>query len=471
MKKIICLLLSIAIFSSLLTFSIFANDTYVDITKSTVKEDLASMNEDKLSYLSESECIFIAMSQYYDAYDNLRTYVYFNLPTWASAHIENLSISISTSVSNPDYSITENYVDYDLKYVNSEETWYKFEILNLPNVDKTTRRYHLKEIFVKDRSASLNFFVDEVYIFNGIKNDHIQVFNQEIETITITDKEVHFYCHGDGQDFFFRETGLMQPGDIYTDAWYIFFNTDKEMDELLEIELTYQQYNYHLYQTYYGIYMDDEVTNEVISDMKNSDSLLSYDFDVGRSYVNYLEPEVVTITPGTKKIPYTDEGWFGNYDIYYEELDNIMDLRKYKAQDSDKFVFTDYADVYAWGVHFKDTTRSFQDYTTSNLDLASHLDGSGMSDVAILRLKFQTNGIVKNCYAVDTPTDDFFGNIADVDTKYEELFEKLFMVVGILVFVILAGYLLPVFKVVFEGVVFVVSSPFKLLKWLFNTKK
>ena len=94
-----------------------------------------------------------------------------------------------------------------------------------------------------------------------------------------------------------------------------------------------------------------------------------------------------------------------------------------------------------------------------------------MSDVAILRLKFQTNGIVKNCYAIDTPTDDFTGGSAEVDTEFEAIFEKLFMLIGALVLVVLAGYLLPVFKVVLDGVVFVVSSPFKLLKWLFNTKK
>lgn len=470
MKKIICLILSFVMLICLLAVPIYADSKNIDITSTGVRADLASMGEDKLSCLSDTYCIFIAMSQYYDLSGNLRSYLYFNLPTWALKYQDGLCVSISTAVSDANYNITESFTNYDLRYVNHESTWYKFEILGLPNIDKTTRRYNIAEIIAKDAQTSLNFYVEETYIFHGIENDRIEVFNQEVETITITDKEVKFYCYGDGETLFFRETNIMQPNDIYTDAWYIFFNTDKKMDQLLEVELTYQQYNYHFYQTMLGVIKDDEVTEAAIEEMKNANSIFLSDFNSGRSYVNYLDKEVSVISPGTTKVGYTDKGWFGSYDTYYEELDNIMDLRAYKAQSGDEFVFSDYADKYAWGVHFKDTSRSFEDWATSNLDLASNLDGCGMSDVAILRLKFQTNGIVKNCYAIDDPTDDFTGGSVDVDTKFEDLFEKMFMLIGMVVLVVLAGYLLPVFNFVFEGVTIVLSFPFKIMSRWFSGK-
>ena len=101
-----------------------------------------------------------------------------------------------------------------------------------------------------------------------------------------------------------------------------------------------------------------------------------------------------------------------------------------------------------------------------------------MSDVAILRLKFRTSGIVHNCYAVDVPTDDFTGESAEVDTKFEEWFEKILALVGILVLVVIIGYLLPVFKALFEGlgvilkwILVIISLPFRLLGSLFRTKK
>ena len=445
----------------------------IDITTSSVREDLASMGEDKLSYVSDQYCIFIAMSQYYDPEGNLRSYVYFNFPTWANGYIDDLSINISTSVSDENYNITENYSEYRLRYINNESTWYKYEILGLTNLEETTRRYHIQEIFVNDGSGvSLDFLVDEVYIFNGITNDSIQVFNEEIETITITDKEVVSYCYGDGENIFFQETTLMNPKDIYTDAWYIFFNTDKKIDTLMEVELTYTQYDYHLYHSVYGVTKDSAVTEAVIADMKDG-----ADFTSGKSYVNYHDPTVSIIEPGKTKVSYTDNKWFGKYDTYYEELDNIMDLKDYQAQDSDNFIFTDYAEKYTWGVHFKDTERQFEDWVT-DMPIGINLDGSGMSDVAILRLKFKTSGIVHNCYAVDTPTDDFTGESAEVDTKFEEWFEKIFSLIGILVFVVIIGYLLPVFKALFEGVgvilkwiLVIISLPFRLIGSLFRTKK
>ena len=475
--RIISFILTVAVmFCTFAPFAFVYADSDIDITKTSVREDLASMGKDKLSYVSDQNCIFIAMSQYYDLEGNLRSYVYLNLPTSVNNYVDDLTISISTSVSDENYNITENYEKFRLRYINSEATWYKYEILDLPNLDYTTRRYHIEEIFVVGQAAYLGFQIDEVYIFNGITNDSMQVFNEEIETITITDKEVVFYCHGDSMDFFVKDTGIMNPKDIYTDAWYIFFNTDKKIDELMEIELTYTQYDYHLHHVFIPS-VETAVTEEYIEENK---SLYPNDYENGKSYVNYHESEITVIEPGTTKVSYTDNKWFGKYDISYENLDNILDLKEYQAQDSDKFIFTDYANKYAWGVHFKDTERFYDSLGNSTSGMIQYydLDGSGMSDVAILRLKFKTSGIVHNCYAVDVPTDDFTGESAEVDTKFEEWFEKILALVGILVFVVIIGYLLPVFKALFEGlgvilkwILVIISLPFRLIGSLFRTKK
>ena len=278
MKKIISIILSfIFIFCVLATVPVMAADD-IDITSSTVRADLASMGEDKLSYVSDSYCIFIAMSQYYDLQGNLRSYLYFNLPSWAAKYQDGLCVSISTAVSDANYNITESFLNYDLQFVNKDSTWYKFEILGLPNVDKTTRRYNIAEIIAKEAETSLNFYVDETYIFHGIENDTIEVFNQEVETITITDKEVKFYCYGDTMNFFFKDTGIMNAGDIYTDSWFIFFNTDKSIDELLEVELTYTQYDYHFYRSPF-LSVDSEITEDVVKEAENGAGTCFVEFD------------------------------------------------------------------------------------------------------------------------------------------------------------------------------------------------
>lgn len=453
---------------------IYANSN-IDITSSSVRDDLESMDMDKLSYLSDTENIFITMSQYYDNHNKLRSYLYFN-------YIGNFNqmsfyVELSTSVMDSDYNIVENYQFYELSYVNHEESWFKYEILNLSNLEDTTRRYNINSIGYYEISSDLSTYtpvfseISQTFIYNGISNNSIQVFHQEVETITITDKVIAFYCYGAGDTFWFQETDSMNPKDIYTDSWFVFFNTDKKIDELLEFELTYTQYDYHFYRCGYG-YKTAAITEAEIESIKNNEDTVYYDdFKNGKSYVTYHEPETVIIEPGITKVSYIDKGWFGKYIVYYETLDNIMNLKEYQEKDNDTFVFTEYANEYNWGVHFTDTTRQFEKWT-DNFPIAINYDGSGMSNVAIFRLKFMTSGIIHNCYAVDTPTSDFEGNSTNF---YDDILEKILMLIGILVLVIIFGALSPVFGIIFKGFIeilkflvkgifAIVSLPFKIIK-------
>lgn len=476
--KFLTLILSVLVIICSYSSTIVHATSNIDITTSSVRDDLESMDMDKLSYLSNTENLFITMSQYYDNENKLRSYLYINYI--GDVNDINLYVELSTVVMDSDYNITEDYYIYELSFVNQEETWCKYEILNLPNLEKTTRRYHINSIGYYNYTSGANIYtyiindIAQTFIYNGITNDVLKVFHQEVDIITITDKELVFYCYGQGDTLWFHETNLMQQGDIYTDSWYIFFNTDKEIEDLMEVELTYNQYDYHFSQTVKGILKTDAITIDVINEMKES---VAYgdDFVNGRSYVNYHDPITFTIEPGTTKVSYIDKGWFGKYDIYYEELDNIMNLKEYQAQDSENFVFTDYANKYNWGVHFKDTTRHFEDYNSDlSLPIALNLEGSGMSDVAILRLKFKINGLIKNCYAVDSPSSDFTGESSSPDTKFEEMFEKILALIGLVLLIIFIGFLTPVInlvitllKVILKTIISIITFPFKI----FSRKK
>ena len=120
------LLVIISLFSTIFTpITAFASTLAVDITTSSVRDDLSSMGEDKLTYLSDEKNIFIGMSQYYDKDNSLRTYIYFN---YIGSLDEKLTISISTATSDENYNITEEYKTYDMSFVNNEVTWVKYEI-------------------------------------------------------------------------------------------------------------------------------------------------------------------------------------------------------------------------------------------------------------------------------------------------------------------------------------------------------
>lgn len=498
------------------TLSVYADS--IDITTTSVRDDLKSMNEDKLSYLSDEEFIFIGMSQYYDKDDNLRTYLYANIPYDISTSDYNWYATISTSVMDENYNITEDFKLYPINYVNHEETWYKLEVLDLPNLEETTRRYHIQDLRVytevktyanvvvpdpgtegggggnlDDTTTPSDdyMFCDEVskvYIFNGVSNNTIKVFRQEIETITITEKEVGLHTFGEENGWydFWGIDNVMKWGVTYTDAWYIFFNTDKPIDDLKEIEVTFVEYNYNI-QLLGGVKANLIIDEEMIEDIRNNENVNGAFVD--NLSVTYKEQDTIKKTPGKTPIEFKDN-WWGQYETDYVELDNIIDLREYDVEkDGNPFVFTEQAKKYTWGVNFLNTSKTTQYQGESLMGVAQDttiINGSALKNTAILRLKYVTDGVVYNSYAVDVPTDDFNNNTElnenDDFKQLTEWFEKIMMVIGILVLLVLLNTVTPIFTVIFKGLFFcikwlikgiwfVLSAPFKLIGSLFKTKR
>lgn len=439
----------------------------MDITTSSVRDDLANMEMDQLSNLSSEKNIFLGMSQYYESEDSLRTYVYFN---YIGSLEDELTISISIATTDENYNITEEYRNYNLSFVNNDSTWVKYEVLGLPNLDKTTRRYNLQSISSTDVVLDIN----ETYIFHGITNDTIEVFNQEVETIEITEKEVYFFCYGEESKWFdfWGVDEKLGHNKTYTDAWYIFFNTDKEIDTLKEIEITYMPYYYHV-ETYGVPSMRTEFTEEVIN---NSTVFVDKN-------MTYGEQTIVTITPGTTKISATDNFW-GGYETKYEKIDNILDLREndHTGENGNEFVFTEQAQKYTWGVNFLNTEKKSTHGSATlmgNPVATGIVDGTGVRNTAIIRLKYEINGIVKNAYAIDIPTDDFTGSSVNTDIEDEDWWQKL---AALLLLVLLVSFIspvlsiaLPIIKIIIKGVRFILEAVWNIftipIRLIFKSKQ
>lgn len=402
-------------------FSIFPHSSYaanaqenVDcITKSnytSVVEDLKKLDMYKDEYVGSVDNQFITLSQAFDSNKTLRTYVYLN---YTGSNDDILIVHINTSLE------FENFRMLQLDLVSYDKNSYlkKYEVLSLDNLNNATRKY---EISTFSRSMNtglyvlLQFDVYPIFYFNGTTNDNLECYYQEIETITITDKQVSFFCYGDSMDFFFKETGLMNNGNRYTDAWYVFFNTDKKIDNLISIDLSYVQFNFCVGASSGNTKMDYVFTEEWVKNfVENPTGAYNTSTFKGDFKFEYDDVKTVTIEPGTKKIDETQYGWFNVHKTTYETLDNIMDLRKYKAQNEDTFVFTDYADTYTWGVHFNDTYKRFTQKGSNNA--AGLVTASAVTEVTILSLTFETDHKVKTLLAIDTPSksEDNQGNIAE----------------------------------------------------------
>ena len=407
MKKIMLKILSIfscliLIFTSSNQVNLKANesDCITEEGYTSVLDDLEALNYD---YSSTEE--FITLAEQFDSFNDLHTFLYFNI----RIIISKVSLKTSFSESFP----LPILKTYELKRVSYNNFYQKYEILNLDNKDDEIRYYELNKILNLNNEVLLDIS-DYSFYFKGNNNEELEGYYKENEFVEITEKVVVNYCYGDSLDFFGKETGLMAYDNNYNDTWFVFFNTDKVIDNLMEIDISYQQYDYCIGATGNSNRMEFIITEDYVNDfIANPGTAYSGSAYDGDFYINYHDTIVKTIEPGTKLVESTQYGWFGSYKKTYEELDNIMDLRKYQAEDDNAFIFTDYADTYTWGVHFNDTTRVF---TQKGINAAAGLvTGSGVTNTLILRLKFETAGKVYNLKADDTPTgsDENKGDIAE----------------------------------------------------------
>ena len=489
-KKILLLLLVFSLFVSLLSISSYA-DGNKDITTTTVEEDLASMGEDKLTNLSPTKNIFLGMSQCIVSDSSgqpmAKTYVYVN---WIGSTTSDLNIALSCAVSGADKSIEETYTVYKLKLCDKYETWCKYEVTHasacngvkclnvcgLPNKYQTTRRFVIREIYDDSKTNSIE--LDETRIFNGFVNEDIKVFKEEYETITITNKEVHFITTGKDnwwQDVFRKNEGVCKDNVTYPDCWFVFFNTDKEMLSIEEIDIQFIPYTYRFLSSSKTVRMDQVFTDTQIATRLGE--LYEAGYSLEQHYLYYLDRQIVTIKPGKTSFTYGNDWWMDfRKDIY--ECDNIIKLSNYQGKtdsENNPFVFDEFAGKYEWGVMFY-TSRKY----TKSEDGGTIVEAQGVNQTAILRIKYlSATGEVVNALAIDTPTDEFTGSAAiigglndwlnDVKNSLGDWTSKLSkilpMILAAFVLLILGPYILPfimpVLKILITGFI-------KIFKFVIN---
>ena len=131
-------------------------------------------------------------------------------------------------------------------------------------------------------------------------------------------------------------------------------------------------------------------------------------------------------------------------------------------------------------------------FATSELDTrggygATSTFGYDVSHVTILRIHFvDIHGDVYNLGVVSdrvNPDNEADGSGGGIDTEaMTEWFEKLLMLIGVVLLVIALGYFSPIFSVIFnvlikcitwsfKGILLIISAPFKLIGNLFKPKK
>ena len=166
----------------------------------------------------------------------------------------------------------------------------------------------------------------------------------------------------------------------------------------------------------------------------------------------------------------------------YEDQDGTWNSEIKEKVNNAQFVFAFTETEFSSGGTFSTTGNDIYATTTTH----SWVSATEVSQVDILRLKFASKGITYNLgVVIDTTSGDLIpdGIANGLDLSIVgDWFEKILMLVGIMILVVILGYLAPVFSVVFKvlvkciewafkGLLLVISAPFKLIGSLFKTKK
>lgn len=373
----------------------------------SVVEDLKELNMYSEEYLKIDNGInFITLSEQFDSSNKLKTFLYLSIADTVDKF--NISVILSTAIASNNEPVTEVFNIYNTEVVSydSSSSLCKYEITDLNNDNYSSRRYKLSSVTYKEESEAKEFKIDDVYYFTGLTTSSLVSYIGEIETITINDKQVACYCYGDSLNFFGKETGLLSPGNIYNDTWYVFFNTDKQIDNLLSLTIYYKPYEYSIYGKDGTNEMTDVITKDLYYDVYNNLPSSVNEKMKEKFYLNELDSVITTINAGTSIVSSLEQGWFSSK-VHYETLDNIMNMKEYeqKSTDDSPFIFNEYADKYSWGVHFADTNRQLFTFK-DDMGTPNYVQGTIIDETAILELTFETNNQLKTLPAVDIKAKD-----------------------------------------------------------------
>lgn len=355
-------------------------------------------------------------------------FVYVYQPSGEGKNLRASSINISLGTGDD-----LSYKNYKLKFIDSEDVFYKYAVEGLTVSLLPERYYAVSSIFRPfdeeiDKQAEDGNKITEVvyevakqYCFTS-KDGAPYVEVVDIQTIEVTDKFVGFVRYSDGFKLYVGAC----------DSHFVAFNTDKPMDKLLEADVYYtsQSYSYS-FITFVG-------ESHTFGEKQDNYAYLTYTDRVehnggGLFAGTYTWDRIETVDEFIDE----NEGWQNVYSgaiIDVNVANQITEEGKAALQGK------------KWVLRFAETSYSLNSGYGSVTSFSTLV-----GDVTILRLKFETDGVVYNLGVVDNKQtgSDKPINSETINVTVSDNFKR---ILSIILLVLVLLLLLPVFKLVFNGI-------------------
>lgn len=351
-------------------------------------------------------------------------FVYVYQPSSYITDLRATSINISQGINE-----NVKYVNYTLEYLSSFETIYKYKVNDLVVKNDALRYYDITSIFRKwssvldDETGNDNeidevaYDVSKLFTASTVKGE-VSYSCLESETIEITNKYVDHIRYLNG--FW-----------LYTDSCdshYVAFSTNKQIDKLMEADLTYiaEIGSGSLATGRWTVDKTEKITKTIYADEEVSSDMTgpfghTYTWNRIESVSEFIEKE----------------------DLKDETKKNLENMQ--------------------WVLRFAET-----DYTEYNGMFNPHYEATKVSEVTILRLKFETNGLVYNLGVIDNKQsgDDIPGNNENswFDNLIKWLIRIALIVLAVVLVILLFPYIVDLIVYIFKGIWWLITLPFKAFK-------
>ena len=472
-KKVKSFLLSaILLFSCLLmtllsipnTMTVHAANIEINGGYSDVLEDLQdneSFNPDEYEIdQNDFSLNFITLAESSDR----EVFIYVYQPC-TSRGIVATTINLSTGIHK-----NLSYKNYKLKLINQRGVFYKYLVENLAVSDEEIRYYEISSIYRKwdgnldDAEAEsgtiseVPFAVAKQYILRGY-GENITYSCSDVDVITVTDKYVGFVRYEDGY------TGSPGMGFAWyspgSDSHFVAFSTDKPIDKLMEADVFYTSQTYNYFNDFFSI-NESETWGEIQENYAYPTYKDKVKVEVGHGwgYYKYTWDRIQTVDEfiATENREYVYNCGIFNVKTQVKLTDE--GLNDLKGKD--------------WVIRFAET--EYGDYYTQPPGAGTaamrthHIVKTIVGNVTILRLQFETDGVIYNLGVVDNKMtgDGIPDNYTETSFELTSAFKTF---IAILLFIVLLLILWPVLPYIFmffgwllKGLWKIITLPFKAFK-------
>ena len=385
-----------------LLFGAFTNTAYaeVGINYTNALADLEKdENFNKEDYPANDKDFTLKVIQVAESSEK-ELFVYVYQPCWFDDNLRATSINISTAINE-----SLSYKNYTLTFLNSNGVFYKYKVNDFELKSDIVRYYDIASIFRKwnekyDKKPDNENTVDEISFEVGLRwtvcNYEGKVYYNctGTETILITSKRVGYITYDNG--FSLRPKACC--------SHYVAFSTDKRMDTLMEADVEY------VYQDCTGQILDTgiwPITWETNGEKQKGAKTLRYDEEASNPA----------------------DGLFGKK-YTWKRIEKVADFVKNPDNKLKEDTKEDLKDK-QWVLRFLETDNIFTSYPMGY----RKVNFTEVSEVTILRLKFETDGVTYNLGVVDNKQTG--GLLPDNKPSSRLLKILIAIVVGIILFIAL----------------------------------